>query len=107
VSTVEIKIIHSILEGLVNSGFDIRKGKGLGIISPFRAQVNALKTSIGKLINNKNVNIFSNMIRDGDLDCEVSTVDGFQGRDMDAVILSTVKNVDNGTYICIYIYIYI
>ena len=37
-----------------------------------------------------------------DNECEVSTVDSIQGRDMDVVILSTVKNVDEGlvSYIC-------
>ena len=35
-------------------------------------------------------------IRADDSECEVSTVDSFQGRDMDVVILSSVKNVDGG-----------
>jgi hypothetical protein len=41
-------------------------------------------------------------LRVDDNDCEVSTVDSFLGRDMDVVILSTVKNVDGGlvSYIC-------
>ena len=41
-------------------------------------------------------------VRVDDNECEVSTVDSIQGRDMDVVILSTVKNVDEGlvSYIC-------
>jgi hypothetical protein len=41
-------------------------------------------------------------LRVDDNDCEVSTVDSFLGRDMEVVILSTVKNVDGGlvSYIC-------
>ena len=37
-----------------------------------------------------------------DNECEVSTVDSIQGRDMDVVILSAVKNVDEGVARYIY-----
>jgi hypothetical protein len=35
-------------------------------------------------------------VRVDDNECEVSTVDIFQGRNMDVVILSIAKNVDGG-----------
>jgi hypothetical protein len=49
-------------------------------------------------------------VRVRDNECEVSAVGSFQGRDMDVVILSAAKNVDEGlvSYICcIHVYDYL
>ena len=55
----------------------------IGIISPYAAQVEHLKRDIKKVENSlKNLNI------------EIATVDGYQGREKDIVILSTVRSND-------------
>ena len=113
----EVEIVRDIVRGLSQCGFNVRKGKGLGVISPYRSQVRALRKSLLTLFLNNEINtadepqafpFSADMVvekcvgRDVEVrkeekvdfnECEVSTVDSFQGRDMDVVILSTVKNI--------------
>lgn len=51
-------------------------GKAVGIITPYSSQVNHLKEEISKISN----------------DIEVSTVDGFQGREKEIIIISLVRS---------------
>ena len=130
----EVQVVLQIVKGLRRCGLDVHKGKGLGVISPYRSQVRALKSSLSSLLSSDKIDDvpyaesspytaalpLSHMCRDvtgvkrvilgeerdervGDNECEVSTVDSFQGRDMDVVILSTVKNVEEGLVRCMLI----
>ena len=114
----EVQIVRDIVKGLSQCGFNVRKGKGLGVISPYRSQVRALRKSLLTLFLNDEINmadelqvppLSADIVVDRSVgrvvemrweervdinECEVSTVDSFQGRDMDVVILSTVKNID-------------
>ena len=114
----EVQIVRDVVKGLSQCGFNVRKGKGLGVISPYRSQVRALRKSLLTLFLNDEINmaaepqvspLSTDMVVDRSVgkgvevrreervdinECEVSTVDSFQGRDMDVVILSTVKNID-------------
>jgi predicted DNA helicase len=56
--------------------------KDIGVIAPYSAQVSLLK----QLCSNENLK-----------DVEVSTVDGFQGREKEAIILSTVRSNESST----------
>lgn len=57
---------------------------GIGIVSPYAAQVNAVQKKIGK----KYDNITGFQVK-------VKTVDGFQGGEEDIIIFSTVRSSDS------------
>ena len=67
--------------------------QNLGIISPYRSQVDVIKQSL--FTNNDDDNDFND--DDNDQKCDVSTVDKFQGRDMDIVIFSFVRSNAEGS----------
>ena len=147
----EVEIVCQLVSALMKNGMDVRKGNGLGVISPYRSQVRALKSALSALLVREQpqshlpqgmgssnsvafnashssgcvTGVQSGNIASSDRvtvstgtedgtgtgvgvgtggrheggsssspeECEVSTVDSFQGRDMDAVIFSTVKNI--------------
>jgi len=60
------------------------KGQDIGVITPYRAQVNLLRKML-TINNNKERRSF----------CEVSTVDGFQGREKEVIIISMVRSNDS------------
>ena len=152
----EVEIVKQLVGALMRSGMNVRKGNGLGVISPYRSQVRELKSALSALLlqehpksplpqgagssnsvafsvshSSGGVNgvpsgnpTFSDRVtngadtgdvtgvrgrgtstggREGGVsssspdECEVSTVDSFQGRDMEAVIFSTVKNVQGAS----------
>ncbi|CAH2354596.1 DNA polymerase alpha-associated DNA helicase A [[Candida] railenensis] len=70
------------VEKLLNSGV---KSEHIGIISPYNAQVSLLKKSLNE---STSIDADSEVI-------EISTVDGFQGREKDAIIVSLVRSNDN------------
>ena len=136
----EVNVVCQLVVGLLLAGFDVRKNKGLGVISPYRSQVRALRDSLSTLLKdssrsgllgsactpstntNREEGISQNKSKSKSLrqiddqrlkqadeggggdenqnhefdettpECDVSTVDSFQGRDMDMIIFSTVKN---------------
>jgi DNA replication ATP-dependent helicase Dna2 len=79
VNMFEVECISRIYHGLLSCGVD---GKNIGVVSPYRSQVEALKTGIKSYASVAS-----------DINClEVSTVDKFQGRDMDVMLLSLVRS---------------
>lgn len=78
VNQIEIDAIQCITLSMQQSGYDI--SNNMGIISPYSAQVKAIRECL------KNNNEGNNVIY------EVSTVDKFQGRDKDTIIFSTVRH---------------
>jgi superfamily I DNA and/or RNA helicase len=136
VHLAEVTVVCRIVQGLERCGFNVRKGGGLGIISPFRAQVAAIKDALTAFTvkesaaeaadvstaapSSSAMDVPSNGVSqatggqggrasrtalvesgrgcgESQSECEVSTVDSFQGRDMDAVIFSTMKNIQEGS----------
>jgi len=71
----EVKLIKKILNALMQTGL---KAKDIGIITPYDDQVDLLKSYI-KL-----------------KDLEIKTVDGFQGREKEVVIISFVRSNQKG-----------
>ncbi len=68
---LECRIVRCIVEELVNAGVS---GKWIGVITPYDDQVDRLKT----------------------LEVEVSTVDGYQGREKEVVVISFVRSNSRG-----------
>jgi superfamily I DNA and/or RNA helicase len=70
----EAEIAMKHVETLCNSGIDTAK---IGIITPYSAQVNLLRSLRNSMFGPE---------------LEISTVDGFQGREKDAIIISMVRS---------------
>lgn len=75
---MEALVVQHHLRQLVSLGVNL---KDIGIISPYSAQVIHIKQTIGKTFEGK---------------VEISSVDGFQGREKEVIILSLVRS--NGDY---------
>ena len=78
----EANIVHLLIAALSAAKFDL---KNVGVICPFRAQVELISSTLLGTLGEE-------VLRE----CEVSTVDKYQGRDKDVVILSTVKSASDG-----------
>uniref|UniRef100_A0ACD5V492 Uncharacterized protein n=1 Tax=Avena sativa TaxID=4498 RepID=A0ACD5V492_AVESA len=74
---VVLHLIHSIFKSWKRTG----QGLSIGVVSPYNAQVDAIKSRIGKKYDTC----------DG-FHVRVKSVDGFQGEEDDIIILSTVRS---------------
>jgi DNA replication ATP-dependent helicase Dna2 len=89
----EVNLIKSIFKCFIDCGAD---EKDIGIISPFRAQVEVLNEQLKDLIPRKEMSQLSNDNGDCCVGCcDISTVDKFQGRDKDIIVLSTVRSMND------------
>lgn len=77
----EVQIIERLLDKLNRN---TRGRKTLGIISPYKAQVDELRKI--------------DLSRYEDLDIEINTIDGIQDRDKDVIIFSLVRNNSRGNF---------
>lgn len=73
----EVRVVKAHLKKLIDSGV---KPERIAIISPYSAQVSLLRESIDPT--------------DGDV--EINSIDAFQGREKDAVIISMVRSNSDG-----------
>ena len=92
VNLFEVEIIKRIYDALKTAGgYDMRN---LGIVSPYRSQVTAIKDSMktSKLNLDTSSDVELSPTVDSGNVCEISTVDKFQGRDMEVMILSMVRS---------------
>lgn len=80
VNDVEVLLSKMILNGLLGCGLD---PSSVGIISPFRAQVN-------RFLDDVTIRRYTH---DG---LDVSTIDKYQGKDKDVILLSMVRSNDKG-----------
>jgi ATP-dependent RNA/DNA helicase IGHMBP2 len=80
-----IKHLAQLLESIKAEGLDSNELR-IGIISPYKAQINFLKNQIvdNKLFQHYKTNI------------SVNTVDGFQGQERDVIYISLVRSNDKG-----------
>ena len=76
----EIQLVQSYVELLLSQGIALND---IAIVSPYSAQVNLLRQIVLPRFNNGNNKNTSNEL-------EIRTVDGFQGREKEIVILSMV-----------------
>ncbi|KAE9610583.1 putative tetratricopeptide-like helical domain, uvrD-like helicase, ATP-binding protein [Lupinus albus] len=77
---VEVAVVMKILKNCFKAWLDSKDNISIGIVSPYAAQVVALKDQIGRKYDS----------HDG-FNVNVKTIDGFQGGELDIIILSTVR----------------
>lgn len=65
-----------------------KKRVGIGCISPYKAQVNAMEEALGKAYSSD---------ADAEFSVRVRSVDGFQGGEEDVIIISTVRSNGRGS----------
>ncbi|KAH6904509.1 P-loop containing nucleoside triphosphate hydrolase protein [Coprinopsis sp. MPI-PUGE-AT-0042] len=97
INRTEGHIITSVVVDLLLSNPTL-SGKDIGIIAPYVAQISLLTrlfttdpTSTARLRDFLGDTLFAQL-----KDIEIKTVDGFEGREKDVIIFSTVRNNDNG-----------
>ncbi|XP_024196530.1 uncharacterized protein LOC112199800 [Rosa chinensis] len=78
---VEVAIVSKILRNLYKEWVKSKQRLSIGIVSPYAAQVVAIKDRVGKKYDKL----------DG-FEVKVKTVDGFQGGEEDIIIISTVRS---------------
>lgn len=88
VNRSEAAVVCSLLRALRLASVDLQQQ--VGVISPYKAQVGLIRQMIQQELHRDEQQLPPPMA------CEVSTVDQFQGRDKDIVILSTVRSPGSG-----------
>ncbi|VFQ92350.1 unnamed protein product [Cuscuta campestris] len=83
---VEVALVLKIVQNLYRYWRNTRNELSIGVISPYAAQVVAIKEKIGKRYDN--LNGFA---------IKVKSIDSFQGGEEDIIILSTVRSNRDGT----------
>ncbi|XP_058833194.1 DNA replication ATP-dependent helicase/nuclease DNA2 isoform X2 [Topomyia yanbarensis] len=84
----EAAIVFYTIMALIECGLE---GSSIGVIAPFRAQVELLRyylQLLKKLYENENENT------PRDLDIEVNTVDQYQGKDKDVILYSCTRSIN-------------
>ncbi|OIW00707.1 hypothetical protein TanjilG_09676 [Lupinus angustifolius] len=77
---VEVAVVMQILKKCFKAWLDSKDSVSIGIVSPYAAQVVAMKDQIGRKYDSHN-----------GFNVNVRTIDGFQGGELDIIILSTVR----------------
>lgn len=83
---VLIKHLTHVLEHIQQTQADLLESVSIGVVSPYKAQVNYLR---GELESDPVVNDFQHLIR-------VSSIDGFQGQEQDVMYISMVRSNEDG-----------
>ncbi|KAJ4974650.1 hypothetical protein NE237_007824 [Protea cynaroides] len=83
---VEVAVVFEIVKSLFKASIASRQKLSVGVISPYKAQVFAIKEKLGDTCDTPNH--FSVSVR---------TVDGFQGGEEDVIIISTVRSNGKGS----------
>ncbi|KAM7279812.1 hypothetical protein ACFE04_006946 [Oxalis oulophora] len=87
-NVVEVAVVSEIVAKLFEVSAANKQGPSVGIISPYNAQVSAIKEKLGKTYMSSADNGFSVTVR---------SIDGFQGGEEDIIIISTVRSNLMGT----------
>jgi superfamily I DNA and/or RNA helicase len=77
----EVQAVTACVKALIESGDVGKDGSGIGVITPYSAQARALCDAIQS----------SHPL------CEVKTVDAYQGREKEIIIISTVRSNERGS----------
>ncbi|ESW13973.1 hypothetical protein PHAVU_008G242100 [Phaseolus vulgaris] len=83
---IEVAVISQIIGSLKKESEKTRRKISIGIISPYKAQVNEIQQKIKDYIS----------VSDSLFSVSVRSVDGFQGGEEDIIILSTVRSNGSG-----------
>ncbi|CAL8088461.1 unnamed protein product [Prunus armeniaca] len=84
---VEVAVVYEIVSSLYKEFTRTKKKVSVGVISPYKAQVNAIQLRL------RNYSEVSGK----DFSVSVRSVDGFQGGEEDVIIISTVRCNGNGS----------
>ncbi|CAL2229729.1 unnamed protein product [Prunus armeniaca] len=84
---VEVAVVYEIVSSLYKEFTRTKKKVSVGVISPYKAQVNAIQLRV------RNYSEVSGK----DFSVSVRSVDGFQGGEEDVIIISTVRCNGNGS----------
>ncbi|KAM7523914.1 hypothetical protein LguiA_013816 [Lonicera macranthoides] len=87
-NTMEVAVVAEIVASLYKESVDRKQRVSVGCISPYKAQVFAVKEKLGNLYSTDANSKFSVNVR---------SVDGFQGGEEDVIIISTVRSNGNGS----------
>uniref|UniRef100_A0A453CVD7 DNA2/NAM7 helicase-like C-terminal domain-containing protein n=1 Tax=Aegilops tauschii subsp. strangulata TaxID=200361 RepID=A0A453CVD7_AEGTS len=82
---VEVAVVLHLIHTIFKSWKRTDQGLSIGVVSPYKAQVDAIKSRLGKKYDTC----------DG-FHVRVKSVDGFQGEEDDIIILSTVRSNGRG-----------
>eukprot|EP01041_Mallomonas_annulata_P003657 gene3657-7285_t len=88
-NTVEVELVRLIVSALRHSGLS---ASSLGVLSPYRGQVAAVQQCMTQLEGDGNATATTTGESWKAKDVLVSTVDRFQGKDVEALIISTVRS---------------
>ncbi|KAF7759732.1 hypothetical protein Agabi119p4_11427 [Agaricus bisporus var. burnettii] len=93
----EAQIVVSLVEDLLLQNPQLR-GQDIGIIAPYVAQINLLNRLLTTDVRNgeRFREVLGNQRYRDMSDVEVKTVDGFEGREKEVIVFSTVRNNDSG-----------
>ncbi|KAM3389467.1 hypothetical protein ACQJBY_011549 [Aegilops geniculata] len=82
---VEVAVVLHLIQTIFTSWKRMDQGLSIGVVSPYKAQVDAIKSRLGKKYDTC----------DG-FHVRVKSTDGFQGEEDDIIILSTVRSNERG-----------
>lgn len=88
----EVELVVQHLQVLINAGI---KENDVAIITPYAAQVQLLKQKFEEVCGNELVFFFSILLQSHPF-LEIGTVDGFQGREKEVIIISMVRSNKQG-----------
>ncbi|WVO18331.1 hypothetical protein L204_106046 [Cryptococcus depauperatus] len=92
----DAEIAIDIVADLLYKNLDL-KGSEIGIITPYLAQITVLKSSLQSTSTWENLVHLLGPVRAQEIaDIEVKTVDGFEGREKEVIIFSTVRSNPGG-----------
>ncbi|KAL1224979.1 putative helicase MAGATAMA 3 [Cardamine amara subsp. amara] len=84
---IEVAVISEIISKLFKVSSERRMKMSVGVVSPYKGQVRAIKDRIGDQYSSLPSQLFTLNVR---------SVDGFQGGEEDVIIISTVRSNGNG-----------
>ncbi|CAN6587750.1 unnamed protein product [Malus baccata var. baccata] len=84
----EVAVVYEIVASLYREFTCTKKKVSVGVISPYKAQVDAIQARVRKYSANSGTSDFALSVR---------SVDGFQGGDEDVIIISIVRCNENGS----------
>ncbi|PSS21431.1 Helicase MAGATAMA 3 [Actinidia chinensis var. chinensis] len=85
---VEVAAVSDIIARLFKESIALKQRIGIGVISPYNAQVYAIQEELGTRYSTD---------AESDFFVRVRSVDGFQGGEEDVIIISTVRSNGNGS----------